>query len=186
VRQLDTIGLLELSSVGMGYQAEDAMLKAATVELLTARTICSGKYLIVVGGDVASVEASVAAGSASAPGSVIEERVIPRVHAAVFPAIAQAVELNPEQTGALGIVETFSAASTVEVADAIAKTAQVVLFRIHLAMALGGKGFVLFTGDISSVEAGVAAGAEVAGREGMLVSKIVIPAPRPELFREYI
>jgi microcompartment protein CcmL/EutN len=186
VRELDTIGLLELTSVGIGYQAQDAMLKAANVELLVARTICSGKYLVVVGGDVASVESSVAAGSAAAAGAVIEERVIPRVHAAVFPAISMAVELSPDTMKALGVIETFSAASVIEAADAIAKAANVILFRIHLAMALGGKGFVLFTGDIASVEAGVAAGAEVAGREGMLVSKIAIPAPRRELFREYI
>ncbi len=38
------------------------MLKAASVELLLARTICSGKYLAVVAGDVASVQASVEAG----------------------------------------------------------------------------------------------------------------------------
>ena len=186
MRELDTIGLLELTSVGMGYQAQDAMLKAANVELLVARTICSGKYLVVVGGDVASVESSVASGSAAAAGSVIEERVIPRVHAAVFPAISMAVDLNPDAMKALGVIETFSVASVIEAADAIAKAANVVLFRIHLAMALGGKGFVLFTGDIASVEAGVAAGAEVAGREGMLVSKIAIPAPRRELFREFI
>ena len=42
------------------------------------------------------------------------------------------------------------------------------------------------TGDISSVEAAVAAAAAVAGAEGMLVSAIVIPSPRRELFREYI
>ena len=36
------------------------MLKAASVELLIARTICSGKYLIVVGGSVSDVEAAVA------------------------------------------------------------------------------------------------------------------------------
>lgn len=186
MQPLDTIGLLELTSVGMGYQAEDAMLKAASVDLLVARTICSGKYLIVVGGDVASVESSVAAGVAAAPGAVIEEKVIPRVHPSVFPAISLAVDLTPEQTGALGCIETFSAASVIEAADAIAKAANVILFRIHLAMALGGKGFVLFTGDVASVEAGVAAGVEVVGREGMLVSKVVIPAPRKEIFREFL
>jgi microcompartment protein CcmL/EutN len=186
VQHLDTIGLLELTSVGMGYQAQDAMLKAAAVELLVARTICSGKYLIVVGGDVASVESSVAAGSAAALGSVIEEIVIPRVHPAVFPAISLAVDLKAEQIGALGIIETFSASSIIEAADAIAKAANVTLFRIHLAMALGGKGFALFTGDVASVETGVAVGAEVAGREGMLVSKVIIPAPRKELFREFV
>jgi microcompartment protein CcmL/EutN len=53
-------------------------------------------------------------------------------------------------------------------------------------MALGGKGFVLMAGDVSSVQAAVAAGAKVAGDDGMLVGKGVIPAPSRELFREYI
>ena len=59
---------------------------------------------------------------------------------------------------ALGVIETFSASSIIDVADAAAKCADVTLFRIHLAMALGGKGFVLLTGDIASVEAAVATG----------------------------
>jgi len=94
------------------------------------------------------------------------------------------VDLDLRETKALGIVETFSASSIIEVADAAAKAANVTLFRIHLAMAIGGKGFVLMTGDVASVQAAVDAGAKVAGAEGMLVSKVVIPAPRPELFRE--
>jgi microcompartment protein CcmL/EutN len=183
---LDSIGLLEVTSIGMGYQAEDAMLKAASVDLLLARTICSGKYLVVVGGDVASVESSVEAGAVAATGSLIEKRVIPRVHPAVFPAISMAVDLRPEEAKALGIVETFSASSIIDVADAAAKAANVVLFRIHLAMAIGGKGFVLLTGDVASVEAGVSAGATVAAEEGILVSRVVIAAPHPELFKEYI
>ncbi|MBI5445404.1 MAG: BMC domain-containing protein [Deltaproteobacteria bacterium] len=186
MRRLESIGLLELTSVGAGYLAQDASLKAADVELILGRTICAGKYLIVIGGDVAAVKSSVEAGSRAASGSVVEERVIPRVHPSVFPAIAMAVDLKPEELGALGILETFSAASIVEAADAIAKAANVTLLRMHLAMALGGKGFVLFTGDVASVEAGLAAGAEVAGSDGMLVSRIAIPAPRRELFQEFV
>ena len=56
------IGAIELSSIGIGYQIEDEMLKAASVELLIARTICSGKYLIVIGGCVSDVEAAIQAG----------------------------------------------------------------------------------------------------------------------------
>lgn len=170
----------------MGYQAEDAMLKAASVDLLLARTICSGKYLVVVGGDVASVESSVEAGAVAATGALVEKRVIPRVHPAVFPAISMAVDLRPEEAKALGIIETFSASSIIDVADAAAKAANVLLFRIHLAMAIGGKGFVLLTGDVASVEAAVSAGAAIAAEEGMLVSRVVIAAPHRELFREYI
>ncbi|HOG28006.1 MAG TPA: BMC domain-containing protein, partial [Vicinamibacterales bacterium] len=72
------------------------------------------------------------------------------------------------------------------VADAAVKAANVVLFRIHLAMAVGGKGFVVLTGDIASVEAAVAAGAAVASGEGILVGKAVIPGPAKELFREFM
>jgi len=62
----------------------------------------------------------------------------------------------------------------------------VTLLRIHLAMALGGKGFVLMAGDVASVQAAVAAGAKIAGEDGMLVGKGVIAAPSEELFRDYI
>ena len=74
----------------------------------------------------------------------------------------------------------------VDVADIAAKAAAVTLFRIHLAMAIGGKGYVMLTGDIASVEAAVSAGATVATEEGILVARAVIAAPRKELFREFV
>ncbi len=184
--ELSAIGLVEVSSIALGHEVEDAMLKTAAVELLVARTICSGKYLVVVAGDVADVRSSVEAGAARAAGSLIEERVIPQVHPGVFPAIAGSVELNPDQARALGVVETFSASSIIDCADAAAKAADVILFRIHLAMAIGGKGFFSCTGDVAAVQAAVEAGARMAAEDGILVNKAVIPAPRPELFREYI
>ncbi len=183
--QLTSIGLVELSSVATGYLAEDAMIKAAPVQLVLARTICSGKYLIVVAGDVASVEASVNAGAAVAGASLIEKRHIARVHASVFPALSMAVDFDPGTMRSLGIIETFSASTTIEAADTAAKTAEVTLLRVHLAMALGGKGFVLLTGDVSSVEAAVSAGSRVAAEDGMLVGRAVIAAPAMELFADY-
>jgi len=186
VATLNSIGLIEVSSVATGYVAQDAMLKAAGVDLLLARTICSGKYLIVVAGDVASVSASVAAGAARCEGALIEQRVITHVHPAVFPAIGLSVELPAGRAKALGVIETFTASSIIDVADAAAKCADVTLVRLHLAMALGGKGFVVLTGDIASVEAAVAAGTQVAAAEGILVGRAVIAAPSQELFREFV
>lgn len=66
------------------------------------------------------------------------------------------------------------------------KSANVKLLRIYLAMALGGKGFVLLAGDVPSAQAAVLARSKAAGEEGMLVEKGVITAPSPELFRDYI
>jgi microcompartment protein CcmL/EutN len=184
--EIKSIGLIELSSVATGYLVEDVMLKAGSVQLLLARTICSGKFLIVVSGDVTSVQAALHAGAAAAGASLIERRQIARVSPSVLAAISQAVEVDAKQLRSIGVIETFSAASIIEAADTAVKAANVTLLRVHLAMALGGKGFALMAGDVSSVQAAVAAASKVAADDGMLVGRSVIPAPSPELFRDYI
>ena len=82
--EINSIGLIELSSVATGMVAEDVMLKAGSVKLLLARSICSGKFLIVVAGDVTSVQAALAAGQTAAGASLIERRQIARVHPTVL------------------------------------------------------------------------------------------------------
>ena len=177
-----SVGVIELSSIGIGYLVEDEMLKAASVELIIARTICSGKYLIVIGGTVSDVETSVKAGLDIAGEAIIDHLMLPNVHEAVFPALGQSVALGEDEMDALGVIETFSGTSVLAAADAAAKAASVKLFRIHIAMALGGKGLCLMTGTVADVRAGVAAAAEEVRRRGLLVSEIVIPRPSKELF----
>ena len=184
--QPKSIAALELSSIGMGYLAEDTMLKAASVELLIARTICSGKYLIVVGGAVGDVEAALQAGAAVADEAVIDELLIPNVGESVFPALGQSITLDADDVGALGVVETFSGTSVLAAADAAVKAARVTLFRIHVAMAMGGKGLCLMAGTVADVRAGVDAAADEARRRGLLVSEFVIPRPSRELLAEYL
>jgi len=66
------------------------------------------------------------------------------------------------------------------------KAANVQLIEIRLAMALGGKAFVTLTGGVAAVEAAVDAAGQVVGQKGLLVNKVVIPRPRPELLNEMI
>jgi len=180
------IGAIELSSIGLGYSTQDEMLKAAQVDLLIARTICSGKYFVVISGAVSDVQSSIQTALQTADDAIIDSLVIPNVHEEVFPALGQSVVLEQEAIGALGVIETFGGVSVIAAADAAAKAANVTLFRIHVAMALGGKGFVLLTGEISDVQAAVSAGAAEARERGLLVSEIVIPRPSAELFSEYV
>jgi microcompartment protein CcmL/EutN len=53
-------------------------------------------------------------------------------------------------------------------------------------MAIGGKGYVSFTGDVASVTEAAEIGAGVIQRKGLLVEKVVIPAPRPEIVSEFV
>ena len=180
----DSIGLIELTSIAAGFQACDAMLKAADVDLLLARSICSGKYMVMVRGAVGAVQASVSAGVSQGNFSIIDSFVIPNLHEQVFPAIAGGSKV--EELEALGILESFSVASLIEGADAAVKAANVQLIEIRLAMALGGKAFVTLTGNVAAVQSAIDSGAAVVGQKGMLVNKVVIPHPRPELLNEMI
>ncbi len=180
----NSIGLIELSSIAAGFQVCDAMLKAADVELVLSRTICSGKYMVLVRGDVADVNAAVQSGCQTGDFSIIDTFVIPNVHEDIFPALSGTA--NVTQLEALGVIESFSVASLIEGADAMAKTANVQLIEVRLAMALGGKAFASCTGSVAAVRSAVDAGAQSIAKKGLLVNKVVIPQPRPELLREMI
>lgn len=178
------IGLVELSSIAAGFLVADVMLKAADVRLLLNRTICSGKYMVMVAGPVAAVQSAIAAGVAAAGASLIDSCVVPNVDQALFPAITGTVILRDHE--ALGIVESFSVAALIEGADAAVKAADVQLLEIRLAMALGGKAFARMCGKVAAVEAAVEAGAAVVARRGLLVNKVVIAAPAREVYGESV
>lgn len=182
--QLNSIGLLELSSIASGMQAADIMLKTSEVELIISRSICSGKYMVLVGGDVAAVTSAVDNAANQIEFSVIDTFVIPNVHPNIFPALSG--HSNVDNLEALGIIESFSVASLIEGADAAVKAATVKLIEIRLAMALGGKAFVTLTGEVAAVQSAVDSGANIIAEKGLLVNKVVIPQPRKELLSEMI
>src|SRR5207245_7755862 len=80
---------------------------------------------------------------------------------------------------ALGMIETKGLIGAVEAADAMVKTANVVLVGKEYI----GAGFVtvMVRGDVGSVNAATDAGAAAARRVGELVSVHVIPRPHEEV-----
>lgn len=180
----NALGMVEWNSIAMGIFASDAMLKMSEVELIYANTICPGKYICVVRGEVAAVRASVEAGIAASPAAVVDDMVIPNLHPQVFPAINAATQ--PGKVDAIGVIETFSAASTIIAADRAAKTAEVLLINVRLATGLGGKSFVVLTGEVAAVSNAVDAGARTAQDKGLLVYKTVVADPEPRLFEKLV
>jgi microcompartment protein CcmL/EutN len=183
-RYPQAIGCLETSSIASGIQAADAMLKAAMVQLLSASPICPGKYLIIVGGAVAEVTAAVAAGRQIARDNLVDEIVIPHVHEQVLAAFTATT--LPKNISAIGMIETFSTAASIIAGDQAVKSAQVDLLEIRLARAMGGKGYVLLTGEVAAVNAAIEAGILAARGQGLLLGSTVIPAPHPDLVKSLL
>ena len=178
------VGCVECSSIARGLEAADAMLKAARVSLLTASPICPGKYVVLVGGLVAEVQAAVHAGTTTAADTLVDAMVIPNIHPQVLTAFSAST--MPAGIAALGMIETFSVASAIMAGDEAVKAANVDLLEIRLARALGGKAFVLLTGEVAAVKAAIDAGMRVGRANGLMLGSTLIPAPHPDLIQHLL
>ena len=167
------IALLEFDSIAIGMRAGDAMVKRAPVEVTYAGTVHPGKYLVLVGGDVASVEESYAAGLALAGDSLVDKIYLPSAHPEV---VRYLRGMRGRVTGeALGIIETTTVAATLGAADRGLKGADVDLVELKLADRLGGKAYCVFSGAVADVEAAVEIGVDRLDDPSTLVAQVVIP-----------
>jgi microcompartment protein CcmL/EutN len=183
----NAIGIIELASIFKGFEVQDAVLKQANVEKLVARTICSGKYLILVRGEIADVESCLETSREVGGFAVVSATIIPNVDQRVFPAIAGTTTLQVEKlVQALLVIETFSVAAAIKAADFAIKEAQLEILRIHIAMAVGGKGFVAITGNTEALKSAVIPAIEYIKGEGMLAGYSLIENPHAEILRELI
>lgn len=88
------------------------------------------------------------------------------------------------ERGALGITETFSAASIVMASDAAVKAANVQLLDVRVALGPGGRGYALMIGGMAAVNAAVEAGSTAVAESGLLMSKVAIPSPAETVFEQ--
>ncbi|MCD8300415.1 MAG: BMC domain-containing protein [Clostridiales bacterium] len=178
---MSAIGMNELMSIPTGMEACDAMLKAAEVELVSAGCVCAGKYYIVVTGDVAAVQSSVQAGARVSDNLLVDSLVIPNVDPQVAPAISACTMVD--RLDALGIMETYSLCAAVHAADAASKAADVDLLEVRLGRGLGGKSFILLTGEVAAVRSSIEAAEALPETQGLMAKSVVIPSPHPDMLK---
>lgn len=175
------IGVVETLSIPLGILAGDQMMKAADVRLVSAQTVCAGKYIVIVAGEVAAVRSAVGVGVEAAAHALVDSLVIPNVDERVIRAMSGAS--LAEDVRAVGVIETFSLACAIQAADAAVKAAQVELIEVRLGRGLGGKSFVVLTGEVAAARAAVEAAQQEESTQGLIVSSIVIPSPQMDIVR---
>ena len=177
-----SIGLLELKSIPVGVQSADEMLKAANVELLVATAICPGKYIIIISGQVGAVKSYMEKGRQVAGTFLICHHTINNVHASVPSALVGTVDV--ERITALGMLETMSALTAVQAADIAAKASNITLMEVRVARGLGGKGYLIFTGEVSAVKSALNSCLTQLAEAGEITSSCVIPSPHKGLLEK--
>jgi microcompartment protein CcmL/EutN len=167
------LALIDFSSIAIGIEAADAMIKRADIQILKAGTVQPGRYLVLIGGSVADVGESLTAGQEVGGDTVLDHIFLPHVHPEVVRAIGGG--RVPDATDALGVVETATVPAAILAADAGIKGADVQLVEVRLADDLGGKGIVLYSGVVADVETAVEIGVNVLERPELVVRTVVIP-----------
>jgi microcompartment protein CcmL/EutN len=173
------IALLEFKTVAAGILASDNMVKRSPIALLRCGTIHPGRYLILVGGSVASTEEAYAAGlqvgesQGALGGSVFLGDVHPSLHDAVL-GIRRDVEGD-----SLAVVETHSSPALLGAIDAAIKSTPVVLSEVRLGDDLGGHALALLSGDLFDVEVALDICSELAGDQ--LLARTLLPRLDPDL-----
>jgi microcompartment protein CcmL/EutN len=173
------IGVLEFSSIASGIEAFDSMVKAAAVKIIDAKTICPGKFYIIITGEVADVDAALSAGKQGREGYLIDELFITNLHHQIIPAILGTVEATLWE--ALGVLEAFSIISSIEAGDIAAKESPVELPEIRLATGMAGKSYVKIIGSVDNVEASMRAAKQHVQGKGLLCKDVIIPQAHPEI-----
>lgn len=173
----NSVCMIELSSIARGIETCDYMLKAADVELLRSSTICPGKYMVIIGGNTSSVNASMKVGEEIAGEFLVDKLLIPNVSEQLMPAISGTSQVPTE--GAIGVIEFYSVASAIVAADTAAKAASINLIEVRTGFAVGGKGFVTLSGDVSAVTEAINAAKQVSE---LMVESAIIPRPIDKLY----
>lgn len=178
------LGVLETTGYVGAVVGGDAIVKAASVEVLPLRIGSGGRIVALIRGDLDAVQAAVEVGAeaARAAGELNSARVISRpdpVVMACFGGDAPEADVQEASGKAMGLIETRSTVALVKAMDEMLKSAEVTY---------GGSykvGYFLtasvIRGDVGAVQAALSVGAAEAEKYGELVGAHLIPHPLAEL-----
>jgi microcompartment protein CcmL/EutN len=167
------LALLEFDSIASGVLASDLMVKRAPIALLRCGTIHPGRFLILVGGSVASTEEAFDAGveRGEADGSLHDTILLSDIHPTLHDAVlGSRQDLSHE---ALAVIETSTSPALLRAVDAAVKSTEVEIGEVRLADDLGGRAIALLSGDVADATTALEICAERAGSQ--LISSSLLP-----------
>ena len=177
------IALIEFSGIVIGVRAADAMVKRAPISVLRIGTVTKGKFLVLIAGDVASVEEAYVEGLSVGEGTVVDSVILPDVHLQVHNAVLG--QRLPCAKEGIAVCETRNVASIVRFADAAIKGAHVDIVEMRLADALGGKGFVLLTGSVENLEVAIRIAEQSFASSEQLIGVTIIPSLHRDIAKKF-
>lgn len=175
------IAVVEFKSISRGLIVTDAMLKAANVSLVLGTTLCPGKYLTIVEGDVAAVQKAQDTADRLGGRQVFSSFVISGINDEVIGAISGNAAKPLKDS--IGIIESPQMANLINAADISLDSAEVEIVELRLGKGCGVNSFYIITGDLTSVNEACRNAVSFLSERGALLAFRVIANPDKDLLR---
>ena len=172
------IGMAEFKSIVVGIEAADKMIKAANVNVMMTRTVCPGKFIVMLSGSVEDVKESINFAVVNMKKYLLDYFVIPNIHDSIPEAFKRIN--NKFSFNAIGAMEYNRAASGIRCLDIALKTADVELVKLNFGGGINGKCYFILSGAVSDIKEALYA-AETGSELKRLMHSTVIPNPSKEL-----
>ncbi len=178
------LGMVEYKTVSTGIVATDRMVKSAELKLIFAQVVCPGKYIAMVEGELSAIRIAVDTAKNMYGDTMIGSFVLGNPHGDIFSAMYGTTKVNKVQ--ALGIFETFDAATCIEAADHALKAAEIDIIELRIAKGMCGKSYFTITGSVACVSAAVERAMQHAKSSGMLLDSQVIAQADEQIARSIL
>lgn len=175
------ITVVEFKSISRGLIVTDAMLKAANVSLVLGTTLCPGKYLTIVEGDVAAVQKAQDTADRLGGRQVLSSFVVSGINDEVIGAISGNAAKPLKDS--IGIIESIQMANLINAADISLDSAEVEIVELRLGKGCGVNSFYIITGDLASVTEACRNAVSFLSERGALLAFRVIANPDKDLLR---
>ena len=98
---MNSIGLVEVKNVSKGIVVTDEMLKSAGIVLISSGSVCPGKFVTIVGGELSAIHAAVDRAELIAEDALIDKFVIGNLGDNVFEAICGTADVKEKKHSVL-------------------------------------------------------------------------------------
>jgi len=175
------IAVVEFKSISRGLIVTDAMIKAANVSLVLGTTLCPGKYLTIVEGNVAAVEKAQDTADRLGGRQVFSSFVVSGINKEVVEAISGNTAKPLKDS--IGIIEGIQMANLINAADISLDSAEVEIVELRLGKGCGVNSFYIITGSLASVDEACINAVNFLSERGALLAFRVIANPDKDLLR---
>jgi len=177
----NNVAVIEFKSISRGMLVTDEILKASQVSLLLATTLCPGKYLAIVTGDVAAVEKSVSVADRLGGRHVYSSYVVSGIGDEVIDALSG--KYIPQINDSIAIIESQNMANIINAADISIDSAEVDIVELRLGKGCGVNSFYIITGKLEAVKEAAGSAAGFLSENGSLLAYKIIANPQKDLLR---